>query len=221
MIEAARYNVFPLDDRSAERMNPEVAGRPDLQGGRTSMTFYPGMIRLMENTVPNVKNKSHTVTAELEVPAAVANGVIVAQGSRFGGWSLYVKDGRLKYCHNYLGVSTYCVAAKDSLPAGPVTVQYKFAYDGGDPGASGTGALYVGGKKVAEGRIEKTVPYQFSIDETLDVGCDLAVPVTDDYPSRHNAFTGTIRSVTIDIGNHAVAYHEDPENVYNRLMARQ
>jgi arylsulfatase A-like enzyme len=222
MIEGARYNVFPLDDRRAERMIPEVAGRPDLMGGRTSVTLYPGMVRLMENTVPNVKNKSHTISAELEVPSGGANGVIVAQGNRFGGWSLYVLDGRLKYCHNWLGVQRYYVAAPGRLPTGKVMVEYRFTYDGGDqPGAGGTGALYVGGKKVSEGRIDRTVPFQFSFDETLDVGCDLALPVTEEYPVGDNAFTGTIGSVTIDIGPSPTAYYEPPENLYNRLLAHQ
>ena len=104
MVEAAKFNVFPLDDRRTELMNPEIAGRPDLLNGRTAMTFYSGMGQLMENTVPNVKNKSHTITADIEVPEEDANGVIIAQGGRFGGWSLYVKDGVLKYVHNYVGI---------------------------------------------------------------------------------------------------------------------
>ena len=221
MVEAAKYNVFPLDDRRTELTNPEIVGRPDLLNGRTSMTFYEGMGQLMENTVPNVKNKSHTITADIDVPAE-ANGVIVAQGGRFGGWSLYVKDGILKYCHNYVGYKTYPVAATQALPAGKVTVQYKFTYDGGtEPGAGGMGALYVGNKKVGEARIDKTVPFTFSFDETLDIGRDPATPVTDDYPMRDNAFNGKIYSVKIDVDKSAVAYQEDPEHLYERLMANQ
>jgi arylsulfatase A-like enzyme len=221
MVEAARYNVFPLDDRRSERFNSDLAGRPDLLNGRTSLTLYPGMGRIGESAAPNVKNKSHTVTAELEVPEGGAEGVIIAQGGRFAGWSLYVKDGRLKYCHNYLGVNWYYVAAPNPLPTGKVTVKYKFTFDGGDPGSGGTGALYVGSKKVAEARIEKTVPFQFSIDETVDVGRDLGLPVTEDYPARSNDFTGQLNWVTIDIGPNPVAYHEPAENVYNRLVAGQ
>lgn len=221
LIEAGKYNVFPLDDRRTQLTNAEVAGRPDLLGGRTSMTFYPGMTQLMENTVPNVKNKSHTVTADIEVPEEGVNGVIVAQGGRFGGWSLYLKDGVLKYSHNYIGLELYPVVATEPLAAGRVTVQYKFTYDGGDPGAGGTGELYVGKKKVGEAHIEKTVPYTFSLDETLDIGCDLATPVTDDYPMGDNGFNGKIHSVIVDIGKNPVAYYEPPENIYNRLMANQ
>ena len=220
LIEAGKYNVFPLDDRRTMLTNPDVAGRPDLLGGRTSMTFYPGMVQLMENTVPNVKNKSHTITADIEAPDA-GNGVIVAQGGRFGGWSLYMKDGVLKYCHNYIGLEQFPVAAAEPLPTGRVTVQYRFTYDGGDPGAGGTGALYVNNKKVGEAHLEKTVPYTFSLDETLDIGCDLATPVTDDYPMGDNKFNGKIYSVIVDIGKNPVAYYEPPENIYNRLMANQ
>ena len=222
LVEAAKYNVFPLDDRRSELTNPDIAGRPDLLGGRTAMTFYSGMGQLPENTVPNVKNKSHTVTADIEVPAK-ANGVIVAQGGRFGGWTLYVKDGVLKYVHNYVGLEEYPVVATEPLPAGKVTVQYKFTYEGGDKaGMGGTGALYVNNKKVGEAHIDKTVGYTFSLDETLDIGRDASTPVTDDYPmGSQNAFNGKIYSVTVDIGKNAVAYYEPPENIWNRLMANQ
>jgi arylsulfatase len=221
IAEAAKYNVFPLDDRRTELLNPEIAGRPDLLNGRTSMTFYTGMSHLAENTVPNVKNKSHTITADIEVPAK-ANGVIIAQGGRFGGWTLYVKDGVLKYVHNYLGISEYPVVATEPLPAGRVTVQYKFTYEGGSAtGAGGTGALYVGNKKVGEAKIGKTVPFQFSLDETLDIGSDLATPVTKDYQLGDNDFTGTIHSVKVDVAKGGVAYYEPPENALNRLMANQ
>lgn len=222
MVEAAKYNVFPLDDRRTELLNPDLAGRPDLLGGRTSMTFYPGMGHLMENTVPNVKNKSHTVTADVEIPAEGAAGVIIAQGGRFGGWSLYVVDGVLKYCHNYLGIAEFVISAAEPLPAGRVTVQYEFTYDGGpQPGAGGTGKLYVGAAEVGQGTIDRTVPFSFSLDETLDIGRDGATPVSSEYPMHANAFTGKIYAVTVDIGEDAVAYVEPPENIYNRLMSGQ
>jgi arylsulfatase len=222
MVEAAKYNVFPLDDRRTELLNPEIAGRPDLLGGRTSMTFFADMGQLPENTVPNVKNKSHTVTADIDVPEQGAEGVIIAQGGRFGGWSLYVKDGVLVYCHNYLGISEYKVVASEPLPAGRVTVQYKFTYEGGDKtGAGGVGELAIGRKKVGEDEIERTVPFQFSLDETLDIGRDLATPVSSDYLMGDNAFTGVIHSVKVDLDKDAVAYYEPPENIMNRLMAGQ
>jgi arylsulfatase A-like enzyme len=221
MVEAAKYKVFPLDDRRIWRMNAELAGRPELMGKRTSLTLYPGMTHLMENAVINVKNKSHTVTAEVEVPEDGAEGVIIAQGGRFGGWSLYVKDGRPVYCHNWIGVARYMVAGEEPLPAGPVTLRYAFAYDGGSPGAGGTGALYVNGRQVAEGRIEQTVGYTFSLDEGMDVGMDLATPVSEDYAMNDNAFTGTIRCVKVDIGQDDMSHLRDPEVVFHGLMAGQ
>ncbi len=220
-IEAAKYNVFPLDDRRLERLNPEIAGRPDLMGGRTSLTLYPGMVHLMENAVLNVKNKSHTLTAELEIPEGGAEGVIIAQAGRFGGWSLYVKDGKLAYCHNWVGKERYTIVAPEPLPAGSVTVEYDFAYDGGEPGAGGTGTLFADSAQLAQGRIDHTVPYTFSLDEGMDVGCDLASPVTDDYPERDNAFTGTIHWVRIDIGQDSADHLLDPERLFDIAMAAQ
>lgn len=221
LIEAAKYNVFPLDDRRVERLNPEIAGRPDLMGRRTSLTLYPGMIHLMENAVLNVKNKSYSVTAELEIPEGGAEGVIVAQGGRFGGWSLYVKDGKLTYCYNWLGRERYTIAAAESLPAGPVTVRYDFAYDGGEPGAGGTGTLFVNDVQAGQGHIENTVAYSFSLDEGMEVGCDLASPVTEDYPERNNAFTGVIHWVRIDIGDDDLSHLLDQERLFDIAMAAQ
>jgi arylsulfatase A-like enzyme len=221
LIEGGKYNVFPLDDRRTELTNPAIAGRPDLLGGRTSMTFYAGMGSLPENTVPNIKNQSHTVTADLELPEN-ANGVIIAQGGLFGGWTLYMKDGVAKYVHNYVGQTQYPIEATEATPAGRVTLQYRFKYDGGNPGSGGLGALYLNNKKIGEGRIEKTVPFTFSLDETLDIGRDLATPVTEDYPmGSENAFNGKIYSVTVEVAKGATAYVEPEENIWNRLMANQ
>jgi arylsulfatase len=221
-VEAAKYNVFPIDDRTAERFNAAIAGRPTLQGGRTSLTLGPGMKHLMENTVLNVKNRSHVISAKLVVPEGGAEGAIVVQGGRFAGWSLYVKDGKLKYCHNWLGSESYYVEAEAKLPTGEIEVQYQFAFDGGQPGAGGTGTLLVDGAQVGQGHIDKTVPFLFSADETMDIGVDTASPVTDDYPSGDaNAFTGEIVSVRIDLEDDDVSHMEDPEQIYHRIMARQ
>ena len=221
LIEAAKYKVFPLDDRRTARLNPALAGRPDLMGGRTALTVYPGMVHLMENAVLNIKNKSHTITAQLEIPEEGAEGVIIAQGGRFGGWSLYVKNGKPAYCHNWIGLERYTVAGDAPLPAGNVTVTYEFAFDGGEPGAGGTGTLFVDGEQVAQGRIEHTVGYTFSLDEGMDVGMDLATPVTEEYPMRDNAFTGTIRSVRLDAGADDLSWKLDQELVFSGLMAQQ
>ncbi len=222
LLEAAKYNVFPLDDRTGERFNPTIAGRPELQAGRTSMRLGPGMTHLTENTLLNTKNRSHAVTAELVIPEGGANGVVVAQGGRFAGWAVYVKDNVVKYCLNWFDTDYYYVAAEKPLPAGTVTVQYQFGFDGGTPGAGGNGRLIVDNETVGEGRIEKTVPFLFSADETLDIGKDSASPVTDDYPGPgENVFTGTVNWVQVDLKDDDVSHLEDPEQIYHRILARQ
>ena len=222
LIEAAKYDVFPLDDRRYERFNAAIAGRPDLAGDRKTMTFYAGMDTLMENTVLNVKNRSHTITAEVDVSEGKSDGVIIAQGGRFAGWSLYVKDGITKYVHNFFDMEYSYVEATEKLPAGTVNIRYHFAFDGGQPGAGGTGRLYYNDKLVGEGRITKTVPFVFSADETLDVGGDLAMPVTDDYPEgEKNKFKGTVHWVRIDLEDDDVSHLEPEEQKYHRIIARQ
>jgi len=222
ILEGAKYNVFPIDDRTGERFNAAIAGRPELQTGRTSMRFSPGMTHLLENTVLNVKNRSYTVTAQLVIPEDGADGVVIVQGGRFAGWALYVKDNKPAFAYNWFESNMYYVKSEQSLPAGEVTVQYQFDFDGGAPGAGGSGTLLVAGEVVGEGRIEKTVPFIFSADETMDVGKDTASPVTDEYGSGDaNAFTGTIDWVQIDLEDDDVSHLEDPEQTYHRIMARQ
>ena len=186
------------------------------------MRFVPGMTHLMENTVLSVKNRSHVVTAELVIPEEGASGAIIVQGGRFAGWAFYLTDSRLSYCYNWFDSDYYYVKADGPLPTGEVTVQYQFDFDGGAPGAGGTGTLLVNGEVVAEERIDKTVPFIFSADETLDIGKDDASPVTSDYPAgRGNAFTGEIKWVQIDLEDDEVSHLEDPEQTYHRIMARQ
>jgi hypothetical protein len=197
LAEAEKYDVLPLDDRTAERAVPALAGRPSLMGARTSLTLYPGMVALMENATLDIKNRSHTISAQVEIPQQAAQGVILAQGGRFGGWSLYMKDGKLKYCYNWFNRQHYTIESPNRVPAGKATLRFEFVYDGGGVGKGGAGRLYVNGAKVAEGRIEHTVPFVFSADETEDVGEDLATPVTEDYKEGDNKFTGAINKVTI------------------------
>jgi arylsulfatase A-like enzyme len=197
LTEAVKYNVLPLDDRVYERFNPTIAGRPDLMAGRTSLTVYEGMIGMKENAFINTKNSSHSITAEVEAPQSAASGVILAQGGTHTGWSLYAKDGKPKFAYNYLGDVT-TISSVERLPAGHVTVSYDFVYDGGKPGSGGTGTISINGKKVASGRIERTIPFLFGV-ETADVGMDLYTPVTSDYPKGSNKFTGKIDKITIDL----------------------
>ena len=197
LTEAVKYNVLPLDDRSYERFNAAIAGRPDRLAGRTSLTVYSGMIGMKENAFINTKNRSYSVTAELEVPNTGVSGVILAQGGMHAGWSFYVKDGKPRFAYNYLGDIT-TIASAERLPMGHARVGYDFAYDGGKPGSGGSGSIFVNGKKVASGRIERTVPFIFGA-ETGDVGEDLYTPVTSDYAKGNNKFTGEIDKVTIDL----------------------
>jgi len=198
--EAIKYDVLPLDDRTFERFNASIAGRPDLMGDRTSLTVYPGMVNMTENAFINVKNRSHTITAEVEIPEGGADGVILSQGGRFAGWSLYMMDGSVSYVHNWVGKERYTITAPEAVPAGMATIRYEFAYAGGDqPGAGGTGTIFVNGEQVAEGEIGNTTPFLFSADETADVGLDAATPVTEDYAEGDNAFTGRIEQVTVEL----------------------
>ena len=196
--EAVKYNVLPIDDRSIERFNPAIAGRPDLMGGRTALTVYEGMTGMMENAFINVKNRSHTITAEVEIPPGGAHGVVLAQAGRFAGWSLYFTDGKPAYVHNWIGRERYTVAASTVAP-GKATIRLDFAYDGGGLGKGGTATLSVNGHKVAAGRIHHTVPLVFSGDEGADVGVDEATNVTDAYKEGDNRFTGTIHRVTVEV----------------------
>jgi len=197
--EAVKYQVLPLDDRVLERTNAERVGRPELMEGRTSVTLYPGMKGMSENVFINLKNKSHSITAEVEIPAGGARGVILAQAGRFGGWSLYLSDGIPVYTYNYLGLERYSVKGAKPIPAGKAKIQFDFAYAGGGLGKGGAGTITINGAKVAEGQIKRTQPNIFSADETADVGVDEATPVTEDYKEGENRFTGTIKKVTVEL----------------------
>lgn len=197
--EAIKNHAFPLDDRGLERVNAALAGRPDLMAGRTSLTVHDGMTGMSENVFINTKNRSHSITAEVRIPEGGANGVILAQAGRFGGWSLYLKDGKPSYTYNFLGLNAYKVAADKPLPAGKATIRYEFAYDGGGVGKGGKGTILVKGQKVAEGRIERTQFGIFSADEGADVGLDGETNVTDDYKEGDNKFSGKINKVTIEL----------------------
>jgi len=201
MKEAEKYHVLPIDDRTVERVNPAIAGRPDLLAGRKSLTLYDGMNGMLENTFINVKNQSKTITAEVEIPKGGANGVILAQGGRFGGWSLYMKDGKPAYTYNYLGLERFTVASTSAVPAGAATVVLDFVYDGGGLGKGGMATLSVNGETVADGRIEKTQPLIFSADETADVGLDNQTPVAEGIGIGRDEtrFTGKIHKITLEV----------------------
>jgi arylsulfatase len=196
-LEAMRYNVPPLDDRFAERADPSL--RPSLIAGRTQFTFYPGAVRIPESSAPNVKNKSHAITAYIEVPQDRTDGVLVAAGGIVGGYTLYVKDRIPTYEYNWFTQSRYRIASTKPLQPGPAKIHVEFKYDGGGIGKGGVVSLYVNDEKVGEGRVESTVPARYSADETFDIGMDTGSPVSEAYTSP-NRFTGKLKKVEIELG---------------------
>ena len=179
------------------------------------------MRRLSEGSVISVKNRSHSVTAEVEVGDGGASGVIIAQGGSFGGWSLYAIDGHPRYCHNLLGLRRFTVAGVKTIPAGVHQVRMEFAAAGQTLGTGGIATLYLDGVPIGTGDIEATVPLIYSGDETLDLGSDLGTPVSDQYPPRGNEFTGTVRWVQIEIGDENADHLVHPEDRMRIIMARQ
>ena len=219
LIEAVKYNVVPLDDRSFERINPDIAGRPQLIRGNSQLLF-PGM-RVPEGAMINIKNKSHQVTAQVVVPDGGANGVIATQGGQVGGWALYVHEGKLKYCYNFFGIQHFFVAADTPVPAGKHQVRMEFVYDGGGLAKGGTVTLYYDGKPVGTGRVEITIPMAFSADEACDVGRDTGSPASPDYGPTDNEFTGTIDWLQIDIGDDGQDHLITPEDRLKVAMGKQ
>jgi len=222
LIEATRYKVLPIDDRLLEKVNPDTAGRPVLIKGKTQLLFA-GMRGLSENCILNLKNKSHSVTAEIVVPQKGAEGVIIAQGANIGGWSLYAKGGRLKYCYNWSGLKHFFVESAGPIPAGEHQVRMEFAYAGGGLGKGGKATLYVDGKKVGEGDIQATLAMIFSADDGLDVGEDTGAPVSPDYGPKGNRFNGEIKGIQLAIAD--AAENSDhlitAEDAVRMAMARQ
>jgi arylsulfatase len=217
IIEATRNNVFPMDDRSFERFNSDLAGRPVIVRGN-SQVIANGMGGLNENGVVNVKNKSHSVTAQVVVPEGKrAEGVIFSQGGIAGGWMLYVKDGKLTYLYNFLGLHQFVITSTQSLPSGKHQIRMEFAYDGGGLAKGGNVTLYIDGSAIGSGRIERTEPMGFSADETSDVGLKRGSPMTPDMPA---AFNGTVDVVVIETGE-STDHLLDREQVLNMIMARQ
>jgi arylsulfatase len=220
--EARKYNVLPLDDRRIERFNPDLAGRPTLIRGKSQLLFG-GMGRLTENVVINVKNTSHSLTAELTVPDGGAEGVIIAQGGAFAGWSLYLQDGRPRYAYNLLGLRLFHIGSDTPVPPGSHQVRMEFTYDGGGLGKGGDVTLHLDGTEIGERRVEGTVPMVYSADETCDIGSDTASSVSNDYTPEDSRFTGTIEWVQIDIADAAedLDHLISPDERLKIAMARQ
>jgi len=222
LIEAVKYNVLPLDDRQIERINPTTAGRPSLIKGNSQLLFG-NMGRLSENSVVDIKNKSFAVTSEVDVPAEGAQGVIIAQGGRFGGWSLYANNGRAKFHYNVLGIKSFDIEATEPVPSGTTQVRMEFEYDGGGMGKGGNVKLYYDGKEVGSGRVDQTQGFIFSADETTDVGRETGTTVSPDYTAHTSRFTGKIDWVRIDLGDDAkdADHYIHPDERFRVAMARQ
>ena len=197
--EAIKNRVFPIDDRSFERQDPTIAGRPELLGKRTSLTLWPGMTGMSENVFVNMKNRSYSITADLDIPQKGANGVILAQGGHVGGWSLYVKNNKPSFAYNFLSLKETKVVSPTALKPGKNTVRLNFDYDGGGLGKGGTFTIFVNGKMTVQSRIDRTQSLVFSADETAGIGIDEATTVTTDYMQYDNAFTGKIIKVVLDV----------------------
>jgi len=197
-VEAAKHNVLPLDWRGVIRLNAEAMGRPSLIGHRTSMTYYPGTIGLPDAASPPMCNKSFTITADVEVPDGNANGMIVTHGGLEGGYGLYLRDGKPTFVYNFLSIERTTFAAEKALPKGKTTIVVDFKYDGGGMGRGGTVTLSANGKALAEGRLERSIPVQFSLGEGLDLGMDVGSPIDFTYKLPF-AFTGKIEKVNITL----------------------
>ena len=196
--EAARYNVLPLDDSTLERIDPAI--RPSLTRGRTEFSFEGALARIPEAAAPDVKNKSFHITADVILPKGGERGILLTQGGLSGGYALLFKDGKLDFHYNYLNIAHYDIAAGDAVAPGRHTVVFDFKYDGGGIGKGGTGTISVDGRQVAQGRIERTVPIRFTLDETFDVGEDTGTPVSEDYDVPFK-FSGQIEKVVVNLGD--------------------
>jgi hypothetical protein len=209
-----------MDDRTSERLVPEMAGRPTLIRG-SSQPFFPGMGRLSENSVVSIKNKLFSVTAEVVVPDGGTEGVIIAQGGRFGGWCVYAKNGRAKFVYNTLGIHEFTTEAEEVIPSGKHQIRMEFAYDDGGLAKGGDVTLYYDGTKVGTGRVGVTQPMIFSADETTDIGYESGTTVTSDDTAHGSRFTGKINWVQIDLGKDDNDHFIDPEERLRVAMSRQ
>ncbi len=218
LLEGAKYQVFPMDDRKVLRTDPQQAGRPDLWEGRTEMTLYEGMTHLSEPAAINVKNRSHTITATFTTTEDDATGPLIVQGGRFGGWALYLDQGKPGYANNWVNQEIYRVVADTPLPAGSHTLRCEFSYDGGGVGKGGSVVLLVDGEQVAAGRVENTCGYLYSFGDTMDVAIDDGPRVVEDYETQGGRFEGRIERITINVDP---LHHHDPEGMLRAVMGRQ
>ena len=194
--QATKFNVLPLDNKKVSRM--DVRNRPSMTLGKTQFTYYDNMTRIPEGTAPDFKNKSHSITAEIEITGEDNDGVLVTQGGRFGGWALYILDGKPIYTYNVANLERYNIEGPEKLKPGKYTIRYDFKYDGGGPGKGGTGTLYVNNTEVASGKIDRTMGYRISLDETFDIGSDAGEPVSESYKVPFD-FQGKLNKIEVNL----------------------
>ena len=218
--EARKYNVLPLDDRAVERLNAELAGRPTIAKG-TRQIFYPGMVRISEASVLNLKNKSFQVTAQLVIPHGGAHGTIVAQGGAYGGWGLLLHEGSARFVYNLFGINVFVTEAKETVPVGEHQVRAEFAYAGGGLAKGGDVSLYYDGEKVGEGTVLVTQPMAFSATEGLEIGSELGTTVLPRSSPDDSVFTGEIKWVELSVGEDDHGHMIDPEDRLQLLMSQQ
>jgi arylsulfatase len=207
-VEAAKYNVIPIDNSRAERF--DVATRPSLTRGRSVFTYFPGQVRVPEGAAPDLKNKSFKIGADVVIPKDGAEGVIATQGGRFNGWALYLLEGKPAFHYNLAGVQRFTIASDKKLPLGEHVIVVDFKYDGGGLGKGAAVTITVDEKTVAQGRVGRTVPFRMSIDETLDIGEDTGTPVSEDYRVPFK-FTGNLKRVLIGLSDHKLTAEDEEE----------
>ncbi|HXV26249.1 MAG TPA: sulfatase-like hydrolase/transferase [Alphaproteobacteria bacterium] len=215
-IEAVKYNVLPLDNTKVERL--DVNNRPSNIRGLTEFTYYDGMTRIPEGGAPDLKNKSFGISAVVNIPEQGAEGLIMTQGGRFAGLGLYLLEGKPVFHYNLAGVKRYTVAAEDKVLPGRHVITVDFNYDGGGVGKGGEATITVDGEKVASGRLDQTIPYRMSLDETLDIGEDTGTPVSEDYKVPFK-FTGDLEKLTINITEHKLTEAEIEEYRQGRVRS--
>ena len=197
-VEAKKYNVYPLDSSFASRADPAI--RPSLTRGRNEFVYFPGMIRIPEGSAPDFKNKSWTIAAEVTVPQGGANGVLATMGGRYGGWALLMQDGKPEFAYAYSNQPEhkFRVISDQPLAPGNHILRVKFEYEGGGIGKAANATLLVDEKQAAQGRIQRTIPVRFSLDETFDVGEDTGTPVLEEYESKMPfRFTGMLKKFVV------------------------
>lgn len=207
-VEAAKYNVLPVDNSRAERM--DVSLRPSLTRGRSVFTYFPGQTRIPEGVAPDTKNKSFKIAANVAIPAEGAEGVIATQGGRFNGWGLYLLGSKPVFHYNLAGVHRFTIAGKENLSPGEHVIVMEFAYDGGGIGKGAAVKITVDNNPVAEGRVERSIPIRVSVDETLDIGEDTGTPVSEDYKVPFK-FNGNLKRVLIGLAETKLTAEDEEE----------